>query len=329
MNNQDITQVLKQKVIVTASARLHMGFFDMNGDLGRLFGSLGLALDVPTTQVEITTIDFEEKPFVTIENNQRLIKVVNNLVNALTIKQTFSIKLQQTIPEHAGLGSGTQLALAVGMGLNQLFKLNLSLAQIAMITNRGKRSGIGIGTFAHGGLVLDGGQGNKSKPPPIIARHDFPENWRILLILDSLEQGVYGDEEINAFNRLPKVELKTAQYLSHIMLMQALPAIAEQDYANFSQAIYALQTATGDYFAPAQGGLFKSKSVATVLAYLYDQQILCAGQSSWGPTGFAVFESDASAVTMLEQLRLHFVHLTNISFQLTNANNSGAKIVLN
>ena len=36
-------------VTVTASARLHLGFLDMNGGLGRRFGSLGLAIDRPVT----------------------------------------------------------------------------------------------------------------------------------------------------------------------------------------------------------------------------------------------------------------------------------------
>ena len=328
MKTQTLKKSSAQKVIVTTAARLHMGFFDLNGDLGRMFGSLGLAIDAPSTKIEITAINSDEKPLITLENNQRLDKVVSSLVNALKIEQQFVIKLHKAIPEHSGLGSGTQLALAVGMGLNELFELNLSLAQIAMVTNRGKRSGIGIGTFEHGGLVMDGGQGSKNTLPPIIARHNFPENWRILLINDSAEQGVHGEQEIKAFDALPKVALETAQKLSHIMLMQALPAVVEADYASFSQAIYQLQQATGGYFSPAQGGLFKSKSVAKVLYFLYQNQVFCAGQSSWGPTGFAVFESDAEANDALVQLRLKFEYLKNISFQIVRPKNSGASVLL-
>ncbi len=33
------------KVSVEATARLHLGFLDMNGGLGRKFGGLGLSLD--------------------------------------------------------------------------------------------------------------------------------------------------------------------------------------------------------------------------------------------------------------------------------------------
>ena len=110
--------------------------------------------------------------------------------------------------------------------------------------------------------------------------------------------------------------------------MQALPALVERDYATFSRAIYKLQQATGEYFAPAQGGIFKSKSVAEILNYLHKNNVLCAGQSSWGPTGFAVFQDDSSANTMLTLLQQQFSKFSNISFQLVRAKNTGATINL-
>ena len=38
-------------VRVIAPARLHLGFLDLNGSLGRLFGSIGLAIDRPRTEL--------------------------------------------------------------------------------------------------------------------------------------------------------------------------------------------------------------------------------------------------------------------------------------
>ncbi|MBA4228922.1 MAG: hypothetical protein C0456_20205 [Hyphomonas sp.] len=38
-------------VRVRAPARLHFGFLDLNGGLGRRFGSIGLALDAPAVQL--------------------------------------------------------------------------------------------------------------------------------------------------------------------------------------------------------------------------------------------------------------------------------------
>ena len=320
-----------QKVTVTTTARLHMGFIDLNGSAGRLFGSLGLALDSPTTQLEITR---SKKTLIDAKNQFNVLNIVEKIIKELNLESGVSVKINEHIPAHAGLGSGTQMALAIGAGLNALFDLNLSATQLATITNRGARSGIGIGTFEQGGLVLDGGRNLKgSLLPPIIARQVFPEDWPILLILDDADQGVFGDEELQAFETLPKSSLADAQQLSHAVLMQALPAIVERDYAQFCQAINALQLATGRYFAAAQGGHYKSSAVASVLNYLDNEGVMGKGQSSWGPTGFAIFNSEARASGMLNQLRQQFSVSQNnrfesLRFQIVHAKNTGATIQL-
>ena len=327
--NSQVTDFKAMKVIVTCCARLHMGFFDLNGSAGRMFGSLGVGINTPCTQVEIAR---SEKTIIDVISAHHVSEIIEKIVKspkiAHKIAQDFSVKINQYIPEHTGLGSGTQMALALGAGLNRLFNLGLTVPQIAAITQRGSRSGIGIGTFEHGGLVIDGGRGNAEAPPPIIARHDFPQEWPILLIIDNAEQGAHGEYELMAFDALPKASLGTAQNLAQSVLMQALPALVERDYAEFSRAIYKLQRATGEYFAPAQGGIFKSKSVAEVLNYLYQNNVLCAGQSSWGPTGFAVFKDDLSANATLTLLQQQFSKFNNISFQLVRSKNTGASIQL-
>jgi len=45
-----------QKVIVTAPAHLHAGNFDLAGDLGRLFDTVGFAMDLPL-KVEVSKAD--------------------------------------------------------------------------------------------------------------------------------------------------------------------------------------------------------------------------------------------------------------------------------
>ena len=41
-------------VTVTVPARLHLGFLDLNGGLGRRFGSIGLAIDGLRTSITIS-----------------------------------------------------------------------------------------------------------------------------------------------------------------------------------------------------------------------------------------------------------------------------------
>ncbi|MES2579375.1 MAG: beta-ribofuranosylaminobenzene 5'-phosphate synthase family protein [Pseudomonadota bacterium] len=327
-----------QKVTVSTTARLHMGFIDLNGSKGRMFGSLGLALNAPATRLTITK---GKKTSIAENGCDYVAKIVEKIKKQLEMEIDFSIEIHESILEHAGLGSGTQMALAISAGINALFDLNLTTAQLAGITSRGRRSGIGIGTFEQGGLVLDGGrnahqnntqesssQENNRQVPPIIARHHFPQEWPVLLIMDSDDQGVFGDAELQAFETLTHADLATAQALSHRVLMQALPAIVERDYAQFSQAIHALQLATGAYFSAAQGGHYKSARVAEVLDFLNAQGVICAGQSSWGPTGFAIFENDNIANKMLNQLQQSFSKFSQLRFQLMRAKNTGATIQL-
>ena len=309
-------------VFVNAFARLHMGFLDLNGSLGRRFGSLGVGLNAPDTLIELAIGnnvfgDNLEAAYVT--KSKRLI-----LAHA-ELEQAISIKVHREIPRHFGLGSGTQMALAIGAGLNQLLGLDLDLVKIAQITGRGLRSGIGIGTFTNGGLVLDGGRNAQTKVPPIIVQQPFPKSWRVLLIFDHHHIGIHGDEEVSAFANLQDADLLETQHMSHQILMRALPALNEGDLDKFGEAIAMLQAYTGDYFAPVQGGRFASKLVSEVLCYLKDNGVLCAGQSSWGPTGFAVFESDEIANQYLKKLKSVFQD-TTLTWLLCEASNRGALI---
>jgi beta-ribofuranosylaminobenzene 5'-phosphate synthase len=313
-------------VNVTTSSRLHLGFFDLNGGLGRKFGSIGLSLQAPVTSLSISP----SKTFTAEgEGAERAIKIAKQVARHINVDGGVHIHLDQVIPEHSGLGSGTQLSLAVGMAMNALYQGNLNVNEVAVLTQRGTRSGIGLGTFSTGGLIVDGGRASKSPVPPVIARAEFPEDWPILLIFDKGHSGVYGTQELSAFQNLPLFPEASAALLCRQVLMQALPAIVERDLPAFGQAIQALQAVTGDYFAPAQGGgRYTSSLVANVLSQLQANGVHCFGQSSWGPTGFAVFENQLEAETQLNQLNASFGHEQTLQFLLTKANNQPSQIVV-
>ncbi len=253
-------------VSVQSTGRLHMGFFDLHGGLGRKFGSIGLSLTAPSLEL---TASITDKLEVTGVSSARASNIIQQFMNKLNLNGSIHLNIKQHIPEHAGLGSGTQLALAIGAAVNELHKLNLNTAQIARLTGRGGRSGIGIAAFDKGGVLIDGGRVvsnanidiSNSGAPPLLVRYDFPEHWRILLILDNSQPGIHGEEELVAFSKLPIFSENLAAHLCRHVLMQAMPALVEQDLSAFGQSIQALQAHVGDYFAPAQGGRYASKPV--------------------------------------------------------------------
>lgn len=307
-------------VEVTAAARLHMGFFDLNGGLGRKFGSIGVSLDQPVTRLcAWPSRGFSaEGP-----DASRAVQIASRLAEALKLQHGMHIEVQQAIPQHAGLGAGTQLSLAVGMAMSRLFDLGLSATDVALLTHRGARSGIGIGTFMQGGVIVDGGRSSGTGVPPVIARMAFPEAWRIILILDRQSSGVHGGVELEAFRNLPQFSAEDAAVLCRHVLMQALPALAEQDLQAFGAAIRKLQEKTGDHFAPIQGGRYASARVAEALSWLQNEEIDCLGQSSWGPTGFAVFENASQAETYLQRLQSGFPEM---EFMLCKGRNESGSV---
>ena len=289
------------KVTVRVPARLHLGFLDLNGGLGRRFGSIGLAISGRRTSI---TIGAAAQTRVTGPEHERVRGHIETMRRDLDLRGEYDATIDEVVPAHVGLGSGTQLALAVAAGLRRLHGLPLDVRNDAIRLGRGARSGVGIGLFEQGGLVVDGGRGSAQTPAPIVSRLPFPEQWRILVVLDPHRQGVHGPDERELFGKLAPCSDAEAAHLCRLVLMQALPALADCDIAAFGSAIKELQARLGDYFAPIQGGSrFSSPDVAAALDLLESEGALGIGQSSWGPTGFAFVPSAEAADRLLARTR--------------------------
>ena len=238
-------------VTIRTPARLHFALIDLNGSLGRIDGSIGLAINdphfeiiaEPADQIQIESIQYEERAWVILEK--------------LRAKYNFpGIHLQLTseIPPHSGFGSGTQLALGLAQAVNTLYNLNLSVADLAETVGRGGTSGIGITAFEQGGFILDGGhrfpdQKSSFLPssaagnvpaPPLVLRQPFPD-WELLIVIPQCTH-ISGETEIQLFKTLCPQPRSTAEQLSHLILLQLLPAIFEEDRRAFGSAINSIQT---------------------------------------------------------------------------------------
>jgi beta-ribofuranosylaminobenzene 5'-phosphate synthase len=288
-------------VTVRVPARLHLGFLDLSRGQARRFGGIGLAISELETQITITRALEAE---VTGPERARAADHVATMLAHLRLAGAHRVSMQKVVPAHAGLGSGTQIALAVAAGLRRLSDRPLDVEGDAMRLGRGARSGLGIGLFADGGLVVDGGRSAAARPPPIVSRLAFPEEWRIILVLDPTRQGINGPSEATAFAALEPDAAARAAENCRLVLLQALPALVERDLKSFGAAIGELQVHIGDYFAPVQGGgRFLSPAVAAALQALAQAGACGLGQSSWGPTGFAFVGDAARADAAVAALR--------------------------
>lgn len=309
---------------VEAPARLHLGFLDLDGGLGRRFGSLGLTVDGLSTRLRLRLA--KTAIVEGVGEVARARRLLDTLTTAWSLPPV-EIGIEATIPAHAGLGSGTQLALALGVGLARLTGRAASARSVAQLLERGRRSGIGIGAFEQGGFLLDGGRADDLEPPPLIARLSFPEPWRLLLVFDDACEGLHGSSETRAFGSLPPFSAELAGHLCRLTVMRLLPGVATADIGATGAAVGEIQKRVGDHFAPAQGGRFTSRAVGTVLDWLEQQGIAGVGQSSWGPTGFALLASESMAEQFRAEAERRFGgRFRSLRFLVSRARNHGAEV---
>jgi beta-RFAP synthase len=322
-----LEKTVAASVRIETHARLHVGFMDLNFSLGRHFGSVGFAIDSPSTRL---VADLAQTSRITGPQAGRVAAIVDELVARLGLRHRASIAIETAIDAHSGLGSGTQLALATGTALNLLNGIDMPSAEIAALLGRGGRSGIGVGTFDAGGIVLDAGRDrNASGPPPIVWRHDMPSDWRFVLVFDRGKRGVHGAAETAAFSDIKAMAPETCGEICRLTLMQVVPSVIERDVRAFGTAVTQIQARVGDYFSPWQGGQrFASPAVAGALEWMDANGAAGIGQSSWGPTGYGIVGGLADAVRLAGGLRDRLGDVDDIEVRICAPMNRGADIVV-
>lgn len=312
-------------VEVFAPARLHLGFLDLNGGLGRRFGGLGVTIEGFGTRL---TMSRAATAAANGPAAARALEYLGRAATALGVANHARITITQTCPEHAGLGSGTQLGLAVAAGLARLHGLPVNARSLAKAIERRPRSGIGIGAFELGGFLVDGGRKTPTDPAPIITQVDFPTEWRFLLVLDHGRQGLHGPAERDAFRALPRFSDALAGILCRRLLLELLPGLVERDFAAVAEALGDIQHHLGAYFSASQNGVYSSPAVAAVMDRLSRAGVIGIGQSSWGPTGFALVDSSERADMLAADLADVAGPHRDIELRIVAARNCGADITL-
>lgn len=328
MNAQGVMTSATLAVQVEAPSRLHLGFLDPSASLGRRFASLGLVLDGFPTRIAIAPATHDS---VTLNacgedaDRTRILAHLARLRRETGFDEPLAVSLEAAPPAHSGFGSGTQLALALGRAFCAHHGLEVPARRIAAMLGRGERSGVGIAGFDHGGLILDGGPSPDGQAAPMLARVAFPSQWRILVVLDARVTGLCGSAERVAMDCLAPFPRARAADLCHQVLMRILPGAMEADFAPFAEGISTVQSLIGDYFAPAQGGsMYTSAAVARLLEWIRPRYTAGIGQSSWGPTGFAIMRSAAEAEAAIAAAIAEGVVDSALKLVVARARNSGA-----
>ncbi len=313
-------------IVITTPSRLHFGLLRFEQAEGRSYGGLGMMIADPRWVVELDAADQWAGEGVGFQRALEFARHVLNAVDAPRKPQALRIRIRQAIPAHRGLGGGTQLGLAIAAGVRRLFDLpEASAEELAAASGRGQRSAVGAHGFVHGGLIWEKGRPPGESLGQLAARIALPESWRIVLVDTGDPSGLSGKPEVDAFKALPPVRAATTERLEQLAEEAILPAAQRGDLKAFGEALYDYGRTAGECFAPVQGGPYASPAIARCIRTIRQLGVPAAGQSSWGPTVFAVTESIEHAKQLCESLANNPATATDTT-QVTAPNNHGATI---
>jgi beta-RFAP synthase len=290
--------------------------------MSRRFGGVGLMIQAPG-------IDLHVEPAQAWSVEGPLSERARLIVRRLLGQDDWPplrIQIHHAAREHQGLGTGTQLALALARALAEQYGWeNRTALELACRVGRGKRSALGIYGFAHGGLLVDGGKHNPEGIAPLVAQMPFPEDWRVVLILPPWEPGLHGQQELDAFSQLESHATNHTDALCRLILLGLLPTLAEKDFLGFSQSLQEFNQRSGEVFVPIQGGPYANSHVAELISSLRNLGVPGVGQSSWGPAIFALAADEAQAAWLAQQIPARHPIPPEAVF-ITSADNKGAQI---
>jgi beta-RFAP synthase len=316
---------------VCASSRLHFGLLSLpseGAEAPRRFGGVGLMVEQPGLVLRAGQApDWSaEGPLA-----ERALAFARRLAGGMRHEEPGSslppqhLRLESSPPEHVGLGTGTQLGLAVGRALALVWGRAWGTREIARRVGRGMRSALGVYGFEQGGFLVEAGQRRAGELAPLVARQAFPADWRVVLAIPADSPGLHGPAEQQAFDLLARQALPVVtDSLCRLVLLDLLPALVETDLPAFGQALFEFNARVGEVFAPVQGGTYAGPRVTALVEFIRGQGIPGVGQSSWGPAVFAVVGDEEHAGRLVQLLRQRFaLHAGQV--WATRAVNRGAE----
>jgi beta-RFAP synthase len=289
-------------VEIVAPSRVHFGLLSFGGRTARQYGGAGVMVEPPVLRLRITPAE----RFVALGS-------LREDVRELALRWTASrgdaelpacqIEIAAAPRHHAGLGVGTQLGLSVAAGLNAALAVPpASPQELARSVGRGLRSAGGTYGFALGGLIAERGKLSGETLAPLDRRLAVPAQWRFVLVSPRCGEGLHGQAEREAFGTLPAVEADAAGDLRRELHENLLPAAEAADFAAFSDSVYRFGYRAGLCFAALQGGPYNGPRMQELVELIRDCGVRGVGQSSWGPTIYAVCPDEDAALRLVDQL---------------------------
>jgi beta-RFAP synthase len=288
---------------VVAPSRLHFGLFHVprqpkvqSGE--RAFGGVGLMIDTPgVVVVAEPALSGRFEGMLASRAQVFAMRFAASLPEEA--RRTFRVLVERCPQEHTGLGVGTQLGLAVAKALaSGMGDTRVDAVSLAARVGRGERSAIGVHGFDRGGLIVDAGKEPGDAVSPLLAQVKLPGAWRVVVFNPGSATVWYGSEERRAFAAAAGGDPDGLRELAEKAI---IPAAFAGDIDAFGESVHEFNRRAGEPFTTAQGGTYASTAVADLICELRRDGIRGVGQSSWGPTVFAVVRDSDTAMSLVKR----------------------------
>ncbi len=298
-------------VEVLTGARLHFGLICGGPQSSQRFGGIGLMIRSPGWRLSAEISD----DFQCSAESADVVRRVSALlphVCQLSKLSGMHVRVHDAIPLHYGLGSGTQLTLAVASAALILAGLPRPAGSLSLAAqlNRVRRSAVGAFGFDRGGLIVDRGQSAEDDSRQLTS-HELPEPWRVVLLIPGGTPGLSGPQEESVFQERRFMTDATVAEQMELIEHRIVPAAQTADFTAFRNGLGEFGRNAGRFFAPQQGGVYSSP-VIQQLAASREFEELQPAQSSWGPAAAVFARSSSEAQDITESItRSSFAeHLT-------------------
>ncbi len=310
-----MTKKLFKQVKITTNSRLHLGFLNLKSKENYSYGGMGLSIDKYPTILTISKAR---------EFRSNLSRMLNRKIHNFILKNKVSENIQieciDKPKSHVGLGSGTQLVLALEEALKKFYKLNHVDSNIF---DRTYRSGIGYNAFKYGGFIVDSPK-KSLNTNEVIFKSVFPKDWKIILLFDNSIKGIHGKKEDQFFSYDNNSTLR--KKLSDIILNEIIPSIIYKDFNIFAKNLTFFQKLNSSFYSSIQKSNYLSKDIADVLKKVKLRFDVAVGQSSWGPTSYVFTDSRIALKEILSILDKEICMYNNLSYDVVSAINNGRKL---
>ncbi|HEV2961340.1 MAG TPA: beta-ribofuranosylaminobenzene 5'-phosphate synthase family protein [Candidatus Angelobacter sp.] len=303
---------------IESPCRLSFTLIDLTGASGRKNGMASMVVEDPSfvcrvlpsanIEVEINDAGSEYRDLIAgyLMNLQR--EIGGGYARVL---------VDRPIPTHSGFGSKTNTLLSIGKAFAAAYGLDVTTDQLAAIAGRAGTSGGTVNLIDRGGFLVDGGHATppgftdepkkyllpsryagSGRRPPILISEPFPD-WPVLMILPDGHH-IHGTAELEFFRSTLPIPVEETRRTAHIVLMNLAPAVIEQDYGAFCNALNAITFES--YFKRRQIDL-QNDNLKHVVSQARDNGIDAIGMSSMGPACFSFTRTPERAVAWLESLQ--------------------------